>query len=82
MERIFERCGGLEKLLGGRTRVWIKVNAIDCRPEQKATLRDGVSPRRYDASPVFIYGELLLCSEWFEVLAKDDRPFLLKWLAL
>ncbi|MEW6307881.1 MAG: DUF362 domain-containing protein [Bacillota bacterium] len=33
VETIFERCGGLEKLLGGRTRAWIKVNAIDCRPE-------------------------------------------------
>ncbi len=31
--RLFERCGGLEKLLNGRTRIWIKINAIDCRPE-------------------------------------------------
>lgn len=30
---IFDRCGGLDALLGGRTRVWIKINAIDCRAE-------------------------------------------------
>jgi len=30
---IFDQCGGLEQLLGGRTKVWIKINAIDCRSE-------------------------------------------------
>lgn len=30
---IFERSGGLDCLLKGRTKVWIKINAIDCRPE-------------------------------------------------
>ncbi|HSW36515.1 MAG TPA: DUF362 domain-containing protein [Candidatus Limnocylindrales bacterium] len=33
VKHIFERCGGLDCLLKGRTRVWIKINAIDCRPE-------------------------------------------------
>ncbi|MEW5785695.1 MAG: DUF362 domain-containing protein [Bacillota bacterium] len=33
VEIIFKRCGGLDRLLDGKTRVWIKINAIDCRPE-------------------------------------------------
>lgn len=32
-QHIFDRCGGLDHLLAGRTRVWIKINAVDCRPE-------------------------------------------------
>jgi regulator of replication initiation timing len=50
---------------------------------QKASLTDGKSPKRYYASPIKIYGETFyMCSEWFEVPANNDRPFLLKWLAL
>ena len=33
IETLFEKCGGLDQLLGGKTRAWIKINAIDCRPE-------------------------------------------------
>ncbi len=33
VETIFRQCGGLMQLLGGKTRVWVKINAIDCRPE-------------------------------------------------
>jgi uncharacterized protein (DUF362 family) len=33
VESIIERCGGLNRLLDGKSRVWIKINAIDCRPE-------------------------------------------------
>lgn len=41
------------------------------------------SPKRYYASPLQIYGEkYYLCSEWFEVPANNDRPYLLKWLVL
>ena len=50
---------------------------------QKASLTDGESPKRYYSSPVKIYGEeYFLCSEWFEVPANNDRPYLLKWIAL
>lgn len=50
---------------------------------QKASLTEGESPKRYYSSSVKIYGEdYFLCSEWFEVPANNDRPFLLKWLAL
>jgi len=50
---------------------------------QKASLTNGESPRRYYSSPVKIYNEdYFLCSEWYEVLANNDRPFLLKWMAL
>lgn len=50
---------------------------------QKASLTDGESPKRYYSSPVKIYNEdYFLCSEWFEVPANNDRPFLLKWMAL
>ncbi len=49
---------------------------------QKASLTNGISPARYYASPVQIYGEeYFLCSEWFEIPANNDRPYLLKWLA-
>jgi len=50
---------------------------------QKSSLTDGKSPKRYYSSPVKIYNEdYFLCSEWFEVPANNDRPFLLKWIAL
>ena len=50
---------------------------------QKASLTNGQSPKRYYALPVRIYGEdYFLCSEWYEVPANNDRPYLLKWLAL
>ena len=50
---------------------------------QKANLTNGKSPIRYYASPVNIDDEdYFLCSEWFEVPANNDRPYLLKWLAL
>ena len=49
----------------------------------KAGDTDKKSPVRYYASPIRIYGEdYFLCSEWFEVPANNDRPHLLKWLAL
>ena len=36
---------------------------------------------RYYADPLTIYGEsYFLCSQWFEVSANNDRPYLLKWL--
>jgi hypothetical protein len=36
---------------------------------------------RYYAAPLTIYGEsYFLCSQWFEVPANNDRPYLLKWL--
>jgi len=32
---------------------------------------------------VKIFGEeYFVCSEWFEVFANNDRPYLLRWLAL
>ena len=50
---------------------------------QNARLTDGESPKRYYTSPVKIHGEYyFLCSEWYEVPANNDRPYLLKWLAL
>lgn len=40
-------------------------------------------PARYYSAPITIRGnKYLLCSEWFEVPANNDRPYLLKWLAL
>lgn len=33
LETIFSFNGGIEKLLGSHKEVWIKINAIDCRPE-------------------------------------------------
>ncbi len=39
------------------------------------------SPLRYYSSPIEIFGEkYFLCSEWFEVPANNDRPYLEKWL--
>jgi hypothetical protein len=50
---------------------------------QKASLTNGESPKRYYSSPLKIDGEdYFLCSEWYEVPANNDRPYLLKWLAL
>lgn len=38
-------------------------------------------PNRYYSKPIKIYNEFYyLCSEWFEVDANNDRPFLLKWI--
>jgi hypothetical protein len=50
---------------------------------QKTGLTKGESPRRYYASPIKIYDEYyFMCSEWYEVPQNNDRPFLLKWIAL
>ncbi|MEQ8198359.1 MAG: hypothetical protein ABRQ27_10180 [Clostridiaceae bacterium] len=50
---------------------------------QKAVLTQGKSPLRYYSAPLKIYGEeYFLCSEWYEVDANNDRPYLMKWLAL
>ena len=44
---------------------------------------DGRSPLRYYSQPVTVQGEeYFLCSEWYEVPVNNDRPYLLKWLAL
>ena len=44
---------------------------------------NGKSPVRYYSSPLKIHGEdYFLCSEWFEVPSNNDRPYLMKWLAL
>ncbi len=38
---------------------------------------------RYYSNPICINGEYYyLCSQWFETTANNDRPFLLKWIAL
>jgi len=40
-------------------------------------------PERYYALPIKIKGQLYyMCSEWFETPRNNDRPWLLKWLAL
>lgn len=50
---------------------------------QKGSITNGVSPMRYYSSTIKIYGErYFLCSEWYEVPANNDRPYLLKWFAL
>ena len=50
---------------------------------QKTALTQGKSPARYYSDPLKVYGEeYFLCSEWFEVQANNDRPYLMKWLAL
>lgn len=50
---------------------------------QKRSLTNGKSPVRYYSAPLKIYGEeYFLCSEWFEVPANNDRPYLIKWLEL
>jgi len=44
---------------------------------------NGDKPLRYYATPISIWGQYYyLCSEWFEVPANNDRPFLMKWLIL
>ena len=49
----------------------------------KADSTNGVSPIRYYASTIKVYGvDYFLCSEWFETYANNDRPYLIKWLAL
>lgn len=49
----------------------------------KVSETDGRSPKRYYSVPIKIYDEdYFLCSEWFEVPANNDRPYLIKWLAL
>lgn len=48
----------------------------------KASKTGNKSPKRYYSVPVKIYDEnYFLCSEWFEVPANNDRPYLLKWLS-
>ena len=38
---------------------------------------------RYYVKPIWIYGvRYLMCSQWFETPANNDRPYLLKWIAL
>ena len=38
---------------------------------------------RYYSNPIIINDEYYyLCSQWFETTANNDRPFLLKWIAL
>ena len=37
--------------------------------------------RRYYSNPVRVCGEdYMLCSQWFEVPANNDRPYLEKWI--
>jgi len=49
----------------------------------KAETVKGTSPTRYYSIPLMIKGvRYYLCSEWFEVEANNDRPYLIKWLAL
>lgn len=49
----------------------------------KVSETDGKSPVRYYSSPLKIHGEdYFLCSEWYEVPANNDRPYLMKWFAL
>lgn len=36
---------------------------------------------RYYTQPLYIYGEnYLLCSQWFETVMNNDRPYLIKWI--
>lgn len=49
----------------------------------KVSETDGKSPTRYYSAPVKIFEDYYyLCSEWFEVPANNDRPYLMKWLGL
>lgn len=49
----------------------------------KAKNLSGDRPMRYYATPLKIWGRYYyLCSEWYEVPANNDRPFLMKWLIL
>ena len=44
---------------------------------------NGMHPARYYSAPITVHGKkYFLCSEWFEVPQNNDRPYLLKWLAL
>lgn len=44
---------------------------------------NGLHPARYYSVPITVHGKkYFLCSEWFEVPTNNDRPYLLKWLAL
>ncbi len=48
----------------------------------KVSETDGRRPIRYYSSPLKINGEeYFLCSEWYEVPANNDRPYLMKWLS-
>lgn len=50
---------------------------------QKASLTQGISPKRYYNDPINIKGEkYFLCSEWYEGPYNNDRPFLMKWITL
>jgi hypothetical protein len=50
---------------------------------QKGSITQGKSPLRYYSAPVRIHGEdYFLCSDWYEVPANNDRPYLMKWLGL
>ncbi|MFA9556726.1 hypothetical protein ACERII_05450 [Evansella sp. AB-rgal1] len=50
---------------------------------QKASLTPGVKPARYYSGTITIFGEeYYLCSEWYEVPANNDRPYLMKWLGM
>lgn len=50
---------------------------------QKTSVTLGKTPARYYAAPVIIYDDkYFLCTEWYEVSANNDRPYLMKWLAL
>ena len=49
----------------------------------KVSETDGKSPARYYSPPLKIHGEdYFLCSEWYEREDNNDRPYLMKWLAL
>lgn len=49
----------------------------------KASLSNGISPKRYYSQGLTIRSErYFLCSEWFEVPGNNDRPYLLKWINL
>ena len=49
----------------------------------KVSETDGKSPTRYYSAPMKIFEDYYyLCSEWFEVPANNDRPYLIKWLGL
>lgn len=44
---------------------------------------NGTTQKKYYAPPLSIYGDTyFLCNDWFEGSANNDRPYLIKWLAL
>ena len=46
-----------------------------------ARVESGFEKARYYSSPLMIRGiSYVLCSQWFETPANNDRPFLLKWI--